>query len=263
MENATMAIPEPQWAKISDLKAGDTVELHGFDCAKGTVTLEKDVWGNLFFPCATGRHFIDRQLDENGYLIGITIRPAAQVIPITQERTFMTNFNPDDATAVSSFFQSLADKVVLASTLPAKVAELSAVVDKLKSDVEAYREHNARMDEEITNLRRERATLQDENASLRSQLTSEQSDHSMAQTRWSQACSERDRWHNDYIALSLDILNAGNDHEEVKRERDDAQMKIMELEDQLRIANENCHWARSERDDALSKLNTVRSALAA
>lgn len=250
------AYSSPQWAKISDLKAGDTVELHGFDCASGTVTLEQDYWtGDLFFPCASGKHFISGQLDENGYLIGITIRPtSAQIIPITQERTPM-NLNTDDANSVSSFFQSLADKVVLASTLPKEVAELRAVVEKLKADVEAYREHNARMDEEITNLRRERQQLQDENALLRKDLEQQRAAHELAESRWGQACQERDRWHNQFI----DTAQALDD---TKQARDDAQMKVMELEDQLRKAYEERDNAQRDRDEVHNRLTSIRNALA-
>lgn len=180
--------------------------------------------------------------------------PTATIIPITQERTPM-NLNTDDANSVSSFFQSLADKVVLASTLPAKVEELSKVVDALKADVEAYREHNARMDEEITNLRRERQQLQDENATLRSELSRKIDDHHIAEERWGQACQERDRWHNDYISLS-------SAHEDVKRERDDAQMKIMELEDKLaRTQLDATHW-QDQASALVMRLDSIRSALA-
>jgi archaellum component FlaC len=254
MPRAFEPIPEPQWAKISDLKAGDTVELHGFDCAQGTVTLEKDMWGYLFFPCASGKHFIDGQLDNNGYLVGITIRPSAQIIPITtQERTPM-NLDANDANAVSSFFQSLADKVVLASTLPKEVEELRALVEQLKKDVESYREHMARTDEEISNLRRERQALQDENAALRRDLEIEQKEHTVAESRWSQACQERDRWHNDFIQLA-------DANETAKRERDDAQLKIMELEDQFKRLLTDRDRVQMDFERVTSQLNSIRSAL--
>lgn len=273
MEQAPLHV-EPPWAKLSDLKAGDTIELHGFDCASGTVTVEQDVWGDLFFPCAKGRHFVTGQLDDTGHLIGITIRPAEVIdpycdanmrsetspaatitsIPITQERTTM-DINTDDANSVSRFFQSIADKVVLASTLPAEVAELRKVVEALKADVEQYREHNARMDEEITNLRRERAQLQDDNAQLQHDLGQQRAAHELAESRWNQACQERDRWHDQFISLS-------EANETAKRERDDAQMKIMELEDQVRMISSDRDVAQRQCDEALSKLSSIRSALA-
>ena len=273
MEDVAMTIPEPQWAKLTHLKAGDTVELHGFDCAQGTVTLEQDMWGSLFFQCAEGRHYVDSQLDQDGYLIGITIRLAqsiledipftkndsptftstAKIIPLTSER--IMNLDANDANSVSSFFQSLADKVVLASTLPQKVEELSAVVDKLKADVENYREHMARADEEISNLRRERAALQDENAMLRKDLEQQRAAHELAESRWNQACNERDRWHNDFIQLS-------EANETAKRERDDAQLRIMQLEDDLKRAYEDRDHAQRDRDEVHNRLTSIRNALA-
>lgn len=268
----------PKWVKLGDLKAGDTVELHGFDCASGTVTLEQDPSGELFFRCAQGRHYVNGQLDADGNLVGIAIRPATQMcihnlpiymhceqcerdlhnvgttIPLTQEYPSM-NLNTDDANSVSRFFQSLADKVVLASTLPAEVAELREVVERLKADVESYREHMARADEEISNLRRERQALQDENATLRERLVTSENERMVAETRWNQACSERDRWHQDYITASTGL-------EDIKRERDDAQMKIMELEDTTRrMADDHEHVLR-ERDELFAKLSSIRSALA-
>lgn len=187
--------------------------------------------------------------------VGQLVSNPSRAIPITQEYPTM-NLNTDDANSVSRFFQSLADKVVLASTLPKEVEDLRAAVDQLKKDVEAYREHNARMDEEISNLRRERQALQDENARLTVDLNNEAKDHQIAETRWSQACSERDRWHNDYIALSTS-------HEDMKRVKDDADMRIMELEENLsRVSNERDD-AQRERDSVHERLASIRNALAA
>ena len=177
-------------------------------------------------------------------------------IPINQETTTMdTPFNPDDANAVSRFFQGIADKVVLASTLPAEVAELRKVVEQLKADVESYREHMARADEEISNLRRERAQLQDENARLQADLATETRDHGLSKSRWEQACNERDRWHNDFISASTDLDN-------VKREKDDAQLHIMELEDMVRRLSEDKDYIQRQHDDVHNRLNSIRSALA-
>lgn len=165
------------------------------------------------------------------------------------------NLNTDDANAVSRFFQSIADKVVLASTLPKEVEELRTAVESLKRDVEQYREHMQRADEEISNLRRERQQLQDENANLRSELSSTVADKNNAEARWGQACSERDRWHNDFITASTQF-------EDVKRERDDAQMKIMELEDSVRALSSTIDNVVRERNDLDNRLSSIRSALA-
>jgi chromosome segregation ATPase len=179
---------------------------------------------------------------------------STRAIPITQEPS-MTNLNTQDAYSVSAFFQSLADKVVLASTLPKEVEELRAVVEQLKRDVDSYREHNARMDEEINNLRRERQQLQDENAALRTALAQTENDRMVAETRWNQACTERDRWHNDFITAST----AGEDY---KRERDDAQMKMMEMEDKVHAMETDRDYYKQDAERYCDKLNSIRSALA-
>lgn len=177
----------------------------------------------------------------------------SKIIPITQESSM--TFNPDDANSVSRFFQGLADKVVLASTLPKEVEELRQAVTALKADVESYREHMARADEEISNLRRERAQLQDENATLHNDLKRSEGGHAIAETRWSQACSERDRWHNDFIS----IYQA---HEDIKRERDDAQMRALELEEKLTAAVNDANNWREQTHVLTERLNLARSALA-
>ncbi len=254
--------PSPKWAKLSDLHPGDTVELHGFNCAQGTVTLRESAFGRLYFDCMDGHHYVESQLDSSGNLVGITIRPAdtmlanldSKVIPITQTEHTPMNLDTKDAGAVSTFFQGLANSVVLASTLPAEVEELRGVVEKLKADVESYREHMARADEEISNLRRERQALQDENANLRSELEIVKRDHSTAEQRWNSACSERDRWHNDYIALA-------EANETAKRERDDAQIKVMELQDRLERMEDGWKVTVTERDELHAKLSSIRSAL--
>ncbi len=193
-------------------------------------------------------------LSEHCYECGYSEQDA-RVVPITQERSPMTSLDTNDAHSVSSFFQSLADKVVLASTLPKEVEELRAVVEKLKADVEAYREHNARMDEEIANLRRERQALQDENAQLRSEVSTISQAQSVAETRWSQACSERDRWHQDFITVSTAL-------EDTKRERDDAQIRVMQLEEDVRTYISQRDSVQRDRDELFARLNSIRSALA-
>lgn len=197
------------------------------------------------------RDFNDDHLDS---YLGPYNESSAKIIPVTQERTTM-DINTDDANSVSRFFQSIADKVVLASTLPAEVAELRASVERLKADVENYHERMIRADEEITNLRRERQALQDENGALRNDLSRKTEEHTVAETRWGQACQERDRWHNEAIAVSSTL-------EDTKRERDDAQMKIMELERDLRDALADKDVAQRQCDEVINKLNSIRSALA-
>jgi hypothetical protein len=60
------------WAKLSELKAGDTVQLDdGFTCVKaGYVTLEA-VDGMLCFHCAEGTHAICGQANDGEHCVGV------------------------------------------------------------------------------------------------------------------------------------------------------------------------------------------------
>lgn len=59
--------------KLSEIKAGDTVILdNGFYCRMGGKALiQATSYGELYFHCSEGRHYIDGQLDKNGDLVGI------------------------------------------------------------------------------------------------------------------------------------------------------------------------------------------------
>lgn len=61
------------YAKLSELKAGDHVELdNGFDChVMGVATIHADDRGDLYFACHYGKHYIADQADGGGTLIGI------------------------------------------------------------------------------------------------------------------------------------------------------------------------------------------------
>lgn len=53
--------------KLSDVKAGDTIELDdGFPCwpVGGQVAVEADADGDLYFACTHGKHFLEGQTDE-------------------------------------------------------------------------------------------------------------------------------------------------------------------------------------------------------
>ena len=61
------------WAKLSELKAGDKVELDGgFSChPAGVVDVCQDGRGVFYFRCDDGRHRFDGQADDGEHLIGI------------------------------------------------------------------------------------------------------------------------------------------------------------------------------------------------
>lgn len=74
MPNQTHDKNERPYAKLSQLKAGDKVELDtGFTCHEaGVVHLEQhQPEGPLFFKCADGWHNIEGQADDGEHCVGI------------------------------------------------------------------------------------------------------------------------------------------------------------------------------------------------
>jgi hypothetical protein len=62
------------YSKLFAIKAGDQmVTFGGFSCigADTVVQIERDQTG-LYFACADGRHYLESQIDRNGYCLGLT-----------------------------------------------------------------------------------------------------------------------------------------------------------------------------------------------
>lgn len=61
------------YAKLSELKAGDKIELDaGFSChGAGVVEIKQNTLGTLYFECEDGNHRLDGQADDGEHLIGI------------------------------------------------------------------------------------------------------------------------------------------------------------------------------------------------
>lgn len=70
---ATQDVKGRPYAKLSELKVGDKVELdEGFTChAAGIVTLQADAEGKLYFDCEEGGHDLDGQADDGEHCIGV------------------------------------------------------------------------------------------------------------------------------------------------------------------------------------------------
>lgn len=62
-----------RYAKLSKVKPFDLLELDdGFDCMNGTVSvLADEETGELYVPCERGKHLLEGQENEDGYLIGM------------------------------------------------------------------------------------------------------------------------------------------------------------------------------------------------
>ena len=61
-----------EYAKLSDLKKGDPIELDdGFTClfVQQTPVFEQET--GLYFPCNHGMHFLKGQDDGDGYCVGV------------------------------------------------------------------------------------------------------------------------------------------------------------------------------------------------
>lgn len=175
-------------------------------------------------------------------------------------------FNPEDAMSVQSFMASIADTIVQASQLAKTVKELRWQLDALKDDVDKYHAENVRMDKEIIELRDQRNSARADNENLRETLR--------------RVSDERDSLQRDKETLSgsYDALASRNDSlcadlAQARKERDDAQMKVMELEDRLdttlRDSINNVGEAKAEAEHwkslanvCQSKLDTLRSVFA-
>lgn len=61
------------YLKEGEIKAGDTVRLDGgFTCVEAGLTIVQEDSGGLWFPCSSGRHYIDGQLKKTGEYMGIS-----------------------------------------------------------------------------------------------------------------------------------------------------------------------------------------------
>lgn len=70
--NSTHDINGHPWAKLSELKAGQEVQLDsGFPCApKGNHIIQEDKVG-LYFHCDDGRHYLRGQADNGEHCVGV------------------------------------------------------------------------------------------------------------------------------------------------------------------------------------------------
>jgi len=64
------------YSKLFAIREGDyMVTFGGFQCIKGgeTVRISRDPSG-LYFDCSDGKHYLERQVDENGICLGLTAK---------------------------------------------------------------------------------------------------------------------------------------------------------------------------------------------
>lgn len=74
-QNASTDTSGRQWARLSELKAGDKVSLdRGFSCRAGkssVVEVKADENGSLYFDCNDGKHYLSGQVGKYDHLIGV------------------------------------------------------------------------------------------------------------------------------------------------------------------------------------------------
>lgn len=60
------------YAKLSELKAGDSIELDGgFTCATAGRTKVQEDDGGLYFACGDGHHYLSGQADDGVHCVGV------------------------------------------------------------------------------------------------------------------------------------------------------------------------------------------------
>lgn len=60
------------WAKLSELKAGDKIELDsGFNCAGPGPTEVHASDHGLYFECSEGHHYLHDQADDGEHCVGV------------------------------------------------------------------------------------------------------------------------------------------------------------------------------------------------
>jgi FtsZ-binding cell division protein ZapB len=171
--------------------------------------------------------------------------------PVTNEPAF----NPEDEMQIRSIFQQACDTVVNASHLAKEITELRETLNTLRVDVEALRRTNHYLNEEVTDLRQKRGELMQENHRLREALnTAEENSRRM------------DEIHNH----DMETINATVADRDATRitlsntykERDDAQLRVLELEDRVKHLEEAERVLTERSHMAEDKLTSIRSVLA-
>lgn len=187
---------------------------------------------------------------ENGQFAP-KVEPTSSVTVTPEDPMSQLELTPQEVNhnvgAFMSTLQYMANSVVKASEFAQELKALRAEFDALRTQVEVYRATNARLDEEVTNLRQERVRLQTENAEmmanvneLERELESERSTHASVR-------ADRDRIQSEWITQNDQLR-------EMKVNLSDEQRKVRELEDQVR-------WLTMERDKWLETANTSQATL--
>jgi len=180
---------------------------------------------------------------------------APTIIQTTEPAAMNTDIvTSEDANVVSNFFNNVANRIIQASELAKKLDQLQHDFEQLKQEVEKYREDNARLDEEVNRLRVERNDLQSANAQILTDFrnVSLELDHTRAALDTTKR--ESDTWQSSYNT-------AWNDLALTKSDRDNANWRVLELEEKLRVVSEERDMFRSSSERNANLLAEIRSRL--
>lgn len=120
-------------------------------------------------------------------------------------------------------FQKLANAIVAMSSLSEQVKTMQEQVNHMQGELDRLRRTNDALEESLSHSRQARQDLEQRNSELSSKLVQVENERNSAQR-------ESQSWQDH--ANTNDTL-----YRQAAKERDDAQLRVMELEDQLKAAN--------------------------
>jgi DNA repair exonuclease SbcCD ATPase subunit len=180
---------------------------------------------------------------------------APTIVQTTEPAAMNTDIvTSEDANVVSNFFNNVANRIIQASELAKKLDQLQHDFEQLKQEVEKYREDNARLDEEVNRLRAERNDLQSANAQILTDFRNVSQELEHTRTALDTTRRESDTWQSSYNTAWNDLALA-------KSDRDNANWRVVELEEKLRVVSEERDMFRSSSERNANLLAEIRSRL--
>ncbi len=177
-----------------------------------------------------------------------------------QQTTPTTHIDPlEDRMSIREVFTKAADSIVEASHLQTEVIpglnkqleELRSTIEGLKHDIEWVRARNSQLDETLNHTRRQRDEAQAETAKVRQEFAEATAAHEKAhaelQDNYEASKRNAEYWQAQYNETSTKLTEA-------RRDRDDAELKIMELQERV-------DSFRKQQEAVASALSGLTSAL--
>lgn len=147
---------------------------------------------------------------------------ALPVSPVTKE----------EAMSLSSMFAKAAEMMVQASSLPSQLAQVQFELDRLRNDYAAKTTHAEQLDQSLREMREQRDTAENEVASLKRELGTTIADAQAKANRIEDDTQTIDRLRSELL--------------QVRKDRDDALMHSLELEDQVKVWKTRADQGRAQ-----------------